>query len=254
MTIKALDILAKDPDGYFLMIEGGQIDWAAHYNVAGTMLHELLKFDESIEAVYEWVQGRNDTLVVITADHETGGFGFSYSRKDIPEPAVLEGEAFTDRDYQPNYNFGPLEILDKLYAQSMSFENMWYEAGGDLYQTRPTAADILAVVNANSEFKITIEQAEEIVAREDNKYQDTEHQYLYDPEYPNFEDFEEFYVYGEYDHLDLIGRKVAADQNIVWGTGTHTHTPVAVIAYGPVNVVKNYTNLMHHTDVGKLTI
>jgi len=112
----------------------------------------------------------------------------------------------------------------------------------------------MAVVNANSEFKITIEQAEEIVAREENKYQDTEHQYLYDPEYPNFEDFEEFYVYGEYDHLDLIGRKVAADQNIVWGTGTHTHTPVVVIAYGPVNVVKNYTNLMHHTDVGKLTI
>jgi len=254
MTIKALDILAQDPDGFFLMIEGGQIDWAAHYNDAGTMLHELLKFDESIEAVYEWVQGRNDTLVVITADHETGGFGFSYSRKDIPEATSLEGEAFSDVDYQPNYNFGPLEILDKLYAQSMSFENMWYEAGGDLYQTRPTAADIMAVVNANSEFDITLEQAEEIVAREENKYQDTEHQYLYDPEYPNFEDFEEFYVYGEYDHLDLIGRKVAADQNIVWGTGTHTHTPVAVIAYGPVNVVKNYSNLMHHTDVGKLTI
>ncbi len=71
---------------------------------------------------------------------------------------------------------------------------------------------------------------------------------------PNFEDFEEFYVYGEYDHLDLIGRKVATDQNIVWSTGTHTHTPIAVIACGPVNVVKNYSNLMHHTDVGKLTI
>ncbi|MFA0464890.1 alkaline phosphatase, partial [Vibrio sp. 10N.261.45.F1] len=53
MTQKALNILSKDEDGFFLMVEGGQIDWAGHSNDAGTMLHELLKFDEAIQTVYE---------------------------------------------------------------------------------------------------------------------------------------------------------------------------------------------------------
>jgi len=52
MTQKALNILSKDEDGFFLMVEGGQIDWAGHSNDAGTMLHELLKFDEAIQTVY----------------------------------------------------------------------------------------------------------------------------------------------------------------------------------------------------------
>lgn len=254
MTIKALDILAQDPDGFFLMIEGGQIDWAAHYNDAGTMLHELLKFDDAIAAVYEWVENRNDTLVLITADHETGGFGFSYSRKNIPEAQTLPGEAFENVNYHPNYNFGSFDILDKLYAQSMSFENMWYAAGGDLYGTLPTADSIMNVVNTHSEFKLDAEGAAAVVKQEENKYQVDGHPYLDTHVYPEFHDFEEFYVYGEYDHLDLIGRELAADQNIVWGTGSHTHTPVSVIAWGPANVVKNYANLLHHTDVGRITI
>ncbi len=72
MTEKALDVLSKDKDGFFLMVEGGQIDWAGHSNDAGTMLHELIKFDEAVNSVYEWAKGREDTLVIVTADHETG--------------------------------------------------------------------------------------------------------------------------------------------------------------------------------------
>ena len=114
MTVKALDILSQDPDGFFLMIEGGQIDWAAHNNDAGNMLHELLKFDEAIQAVYQWVKDRNDTLVVITADHETGGFGMSYSRMNVAPPSSLPGSAFADKSFFPNFNFGGLDNLDKV--------------------------------------------------------------------------------------------------------------------------------------------
>ena len=92
MTLKALDVLSKDPDGFFLMIEGGQIDWAGHNNDAGTMLHEMLKFDEAVEAVYEWVKERDDTMVVITADHETGSFGFSYSAANLPKATKAIGQ------------------------------------------------------------------------------------------------------------------------------------------------------------------
>ncbi|MCV6020608.1 alkaline phosphatase, partial [Escherichia coli] len=69
MTVKALDVLSKDKDGFFLMVEGGQIDWAGHSNDAGTMLHELIKFDEAVNSVYEGAKGRDDTLITVTAHH-----------------------------------------------------------------------------------------------------------------------------------------------------------------------------------------
>lgn len=252
MTVKALDILAADPDGFFLMVEGGQIDWAGHNNDAATMLHELLKFDEAVQAVYDWVKDRNDTLVLITADHETGSFGFSYTRKDLPEAKPLDGTAFQDRDYKPNFNFGPLEVLDKLYQQKTDFYGIWDAAEVD--GGFPTAQSMMDAINNNSEFKVTIEQAAEILEREHNEYYVADHGYLSATDFPKVSDFKEFYVYGDEIHLDLIGRKLAADQTIVWGTGTHTHTPVQVVAWGPDAVIKPFSSYLHHTKVGELAI
>lgn len=260
MTQKALDVLSKDEDGFFLMIEGGQIDWAAHSNDAGQMLHELLKFDESVQAVYDWVKDREDTLVIITADHETGSFGFSYSRTNLPEEKALTGEMFADRNYQPNFNFGPLETLDKLHKQKQSFydfyEEHMYDAEGTV-----TAAELMTEFNKISEFKITEAQAAELLvhvpnsskAEADTKYP-AGHKYLGAAELPKITDFSEFYVYVEEDHAPQMARQVAAGQNTVWGTGTHTSTPVAVIAWGPENVIKNYGSMMHHVNVGEKTI
>ena len=78
MTRKSLSILEKDKDGFFLMVEAGQIDWAGHDNDAGLLLHEMLRMDKALAEILSWIQNRNDTLLIITADHETGGFGFSY--------------------------------------------------------------------------------------------------------------------------------------------------------------------------------
>ena len=54
--------------------------------------------------------------------------------------------------------------------------------------------------------------------------------------------------------MNLMARKIAAGQNVVWGTGTHTSTPVAVIAWGPKEVIDQYSEMMHHVDVGRKTI
>lgn len=70
---EALEYLAKDPDGFFLMAEGAHIDHAGHANDMSYMLRELLSFDDGIKAVLKWAQNRNDTVVIVTADHETGG-------------------------------------------------------------------------------------------------------------------------------------------------------------------------------------
>ncbi len=254
MTLKALDVLSADPDGFFLMIEGGQIDWAGHNNDAGTMLHELLKFDEAVQAVYDWVKERNDTLVLITADHETGSFGFSYSRMELPEARPLEGSAFQDRMYKPNFNFGALNILDKLYQQKQDFYGIWDEAASNGDGSFPTANSMMDAINANSEFKVTIEEAEQILEREYNEYYVADHSYLSATDFPKINDFKEFYVYADEVHLDLIGRKLAKRQNIVWGTGTHTHTPVQVVAWGPDAVIKPFASFLHHTKVGEMAI
>ncbi|HUV05050.1 MAG TPA: alkaline phosphatase [Armatimonadota bacterium] len=73
MTAKALAIANSDPDGFFLMIEGGNIDPAAHANHIERTTREVVEFNNSVQTVLTWMQGRTDTLLIITGDHETGG-------------------------------------------------------------------------------------------------------------------------------------------------------------------------------------
>ena len=73
MVPVALSIVEKDPDGFFMMLEGGCIDKAAHKNLLPNEVCETVEFDKAVAAVMQWAKGRGDTLVIITADHETGG-------------------------------------------------------------------------------------------------------------------------------------------------------------------------------------
>lgn len=75
MTLGALNVLSRDPDGFFLHVEGGAVDWAAHRSNLPRMIEEHIGFDEAIEAVIHWIEENSsweETLVVVTSDHETG--------------------------------------------------------------------------------------------------------------------------------------------------------------------------------------
>jgi alkaline phosphatase len=64
-----------DPDGFYLMIEGGAIDWAGHDSQKGRIIEEQIGFNEAVEAVVAWVEASSswsDTLLIVTGDHETG--------------------------------------------------------------------------------------------------------------------------------------------------------------------------------------
>ena len=76
ITRASINFMSKDLDkGFFLMIEGGKIDWACHSNDAATAIREIQDFDEAIKVAFEFYsQHPDETLIVITADHETGGF------------------------------------------------------------------------------------------------------------------------------------------------------------------------------------
>jgi alkaline phosphatase len=73
MTLMSIRLLEKDPDGFFLMVEGGRIDHAGHKNALKENVLETIAFDEAVAAAMEWARDRKDVLIVVTADHETGG-------------------------------------------------------------------------------------------------------------------------------------------------------------------------------------
>jgi alkaline phosphatase len=74
LTRVAIEILSKNDAGFVLMVEGSQIDWAAHHKDAPRIISEMLDFDDAIGAALDFVRPAGDTLIVVTADHEAGGF------------------------------------------------------------------------------------------------------------------------------------------------------------------------------------
>lgn len=72
-TVAALRILEKNPKGFFLMVEGSQIDSAGHDNKIEDVMGEMMDFDKAIGAALAFAEKNPDTLIVVTADHETGG-------------------------------------------------------------------------------------------------------------------------------------------------------------------------------------
>jgi alkaline phosphatase len=73
MSQKAIEILSRNSNGFILIIEGSQIDWAGHDNNFESMVREMADFDDAIKIGLEFAQNDTNTLVVVTADHETGG-------------------------------------------------------------------------------------------------------------------------------------------------------------------------------------
>jgi len=70
----AVDFLSTGEHGYFLMIESSQIDWAGHGNQVEYMIQEMNDFEQTVRSVLEYAKEDGETLVIVTADHETGGF------------------------------------------------------------------------------------------------------------------------------------------------------------------------------------
>jgi len=77
MTRKAIEILSKNPEGFSLLVEGGRIDHAGHKNCTAGILHNMLAFDEAIRVTLEYATRDPNTLIVVTADHETGGMALT---------------------------------------------------------------------------------------------------------------------------------------------------------------------------------
>lgn len=124
-TKKAIDILSKDEDGFFLMVEASQIDWGGHDNDMEYIVEEMLDFDRTIGEVLKFAEKDGNTLVIITADHETGGLS-------IHDCDPLEGRVegrFTTGSHTsvmvPVFTYGPgAEKFIGIYENSDVFHKM----------------------------------------------------------------------------------------------------------------------------------
>lgn len=85
MSSKAINTLSQNEDGFFLMIEGSQIDWGGHGNDAEYVLREVADFDNAAKVVLDFAKENGETLVILTADHETGGMTINDSNSDDSE-------------------------------------------------------------------------------------------------------------------------------------------------------------------------
>jgi alkaline phosphatase len=93
MTNKSIELLSQDEDGFFLMVEGGQIDYAGHDNDKIGVALETIEFDKAVALALDYVEHNPDTVLMVTADHETGGLAIVGHDFDENLPGGLSSES-----------------------------------------------------------------------------------------------------------------------------------------------------------------
>jgi len=222
LTAKALDILNKNPQGFFLMVEGGQIDWVEHGNDVASVLHEMNEFDRAIGLAMAFAEQNPDTLIIVTADHDTGGLGIAYNNVNPPAPLKLP----TGETWRTKYNFAEKVIFEKMARQKKSFLKMGIDSKGD-------PAALKREVEENTAFTITEEQAAALVGKNAKP-----------------QEYAEFYSEAPGNPSALLARLFGKEMNTAWAAGTHTHTPVMIFASGPLG--EKFRGLIDNVEVPQI--
>ncbi len=108
----AIDFLSTGEAGYFLMVEGSQIDWAGHRNQVEYMITEVNDFERTVGSVLDYAEKNGETLVIVTADHETGGYtlGAAGENNGYADYSVID-PTFASTNHSaalvPVFAFGP---------------------------------------------------------------------------------------------------------------------------------------------------
>jgi alkaline phosphatase len=153
MAVKTFETLSKNKNGFIAMIEGGRIDHAAHSNDTACMIHEVLAFDEAVGAAMRFAEKDPRTLVIVTADHETGGLALIGKDKESEEYVGMNFEAIS--------------------KMKISFDVIYQKIKKD-----PTPQNVKAIVKSDLSIELTDEEAK-IVAEDALKTMDP-FNYYYD--------------------------------------------------------------------------
>ncbi len=124
-SLKGIELLNQNTNGFFMMIEGSQIDDYGHFNDLDLLMQETLDFDRTIGKIYEWAAQDGETLVIVTSDHETGGLTLIDGDK---EEGRIECKFSTNGHsgaMVPVYAFGPgSEKFNGIYENTAIFDKI----------------------------------------------------------------------------------------------------------------------------------
>ena len=203
ITESAIDFLMKEDakKGFYLMIEGGKIDWASHANDAATMVHELEDMDNAVKVAYEFYKKHpKETLIVITADHETGGLSMGRSSGGY----TLNLKALS-------YQKQSIDVLSR-YITDLRKEG------------KTTWEDVKALLGEKMGFwkELTITWEQEKQLRDCFEETFTRNRTKFDEN-----------MYSRTKQLATVAKNVMAEQaHLLWSSGSHTAAYVPVYAVG----------------------
>ncbi len=137
-TALAIDYLSDQENGFFLMVEGSQIDWAGHARESEYLISEMLDFEKAIEVALDFAEKDGNTLVVVTADHETGGLALGALRdptrgiEDYNEIDPTFATSAHSATLIPVFAYGPgAREFNGMYENTELFRKMVRLASGD---------------------------------------------------------------------------------------------------------------------------
>jgi alkaline phosphatase len=193
MTAAALKALGQSPNGFVLLVENENIDTAGHRNDAASLMRALWAFDDAVKVALEFQRRHPDTLLIVTGDHETGGFSPTYALKDL---STLAG---SNRFYSGDEQ---LRMLERITTS--------FDAAKDKLGKQPSAEALDALLAQHFPgFRLDPDLRELILGRKTD-----ERTFIYLPQ-------------------NALGRMVARQTGYYWGTSGHTPQPVLVGAMGP---------------------
>jgi len=194
MAAAALKALSQNsPNGFVLLVENENVDTAGHANDAASLMRALWAFDDAVKVALDFQRSSPDTLVIITGDHETGGFSPTYALKDLS--STSSSNRFYPGDAQ-------LRMLERI---TLSFNAISEKLG-----KKPSGAVLDELLAKHFPgFKLDADLRDLIL-----KQQPLERNYSYGVQ-------------------NVLGRMVARQTGYYWGTSGHTPEPVLVGAMGP---------------------
>ncbi len=222
-TRKGIELL-DNPEGFFMLVEGGKIDWAAHANDAATVIRDVLAFGEAIEeAIKFYQQHPEETLIVVTADHETGGLTLGFAAT--------------------GYSLYP-EVLQNQKMSFLEFSKVVEQYSQNTPQEKANLSDFWPQIEENFGL-LDIPTPEKAELEEKAKNGDREAQAklrltLTDYEREELEKALAMSVqgeapqsYGGYDPLTITLTHILNQKaGLSWTTFSHTGAPVAIFAQG----------------------
>ena len=208
---KGIEVLSDDEDGFFMMCEGGKIDWACHANDAASTIHDTQALADAVQVAIDFAaEHPEETLILVTGDHETGG--------------LTIGFAGTDYD----------TYLDLLESQKISYAKFDSDYVAKYKENKTSFEDVMKDVTELFGLKTQGEEGDKLVLTE---YELEQLRAAYEKSVngtaaSQYEQ-EEYVLYGTYEPLSVTITHIINNKSGVSFTSySHTGLPVAVLAHG----------------------